>query len=86
MDEKITLTGDDGEVIELYILEGTRLGGVDYILASDVETGDGECYILKDISAQDDDTAVYEIVQDDHENDYLLSVFAELLEDVDLEL
>ena len=85
MGEKIILNGDDGEAIELYILEGTRLGGADYILASDVETGDGECYILKDMSAQDDDTAVYEIVQDDHENDYLLSVFAELLEDVDLE-
>ena len=48
MDEKIILTGEDGEKLELYILEETRIGGMDYILASDVESGDGNCYILKD--------------------------------------
>ena len=36
MDEKIILTGEDGEKLELYILEETRIGGMDYILASDV--------------------------------------------------
>ena len=38
--EKIRMEGDDGEVLELYLLEHTRLMGEEYILASDVEQGD----------------------------------------------
>ena len=85
MDEKIILTGEDGEKLELYILEETRIGGMDYILASDVEFGDGNCYILKDKSDSADTEAVYEIVEDEKELDYLINLFAELLDDVDLE-
>jgi len=83
--EKIILEGDNGENIELFVLEVTKLAGVDYVLASDVEAGDGECYILKDVAEPGSETAVYEMVADDRELDYLLNVFAELLEDVDLE-
>ena len=83
--DRLTFQGDDGEAIELYVLESTRIGGVDYILAADAETGDGNCYIYKDKSDSADDTAVYEMVDDENEMDYLLSVFAELLDDVDLE-
>ena len=82
--EKITFTGDAGDTIELFILESTRLAGQDYILASDVEAGDGNCYILKELSAPEGEETTYEIVEDDRELDYLLSVFGELLEDVDL--
>lgn len=85
MDEKIILTGEDGEELELYILEETRIGGMDYILASDVESGDGNCYILKDKSDSADTEAVYEIVEDEKKLDYLINLFAELLDDVDLE-
>jgi len=84
-DGKITLTGDDGETRELYIVESTRISGVDYILAADAESGDGNCYLLKDRSDSEEETAVYEIVEDENEINYLLSVFAELLDDVDLE-
>ena len=83
--EKLIFQGEDGEAIQLYVLESTRIGGVDYILAADAETGDGNCYIFKDKSDSADDTAVYEMVDDENEMDYLLSVFAELLDDVDLE-
>ena len=83
--EKIRLTGENDE-IELYILESTRLGGADYVLASDVETGDGEAYILKDVSQEGSPEAVYSMVTDEHELDYLAGIFAELLEDVDLKL
>jgi len=86
MAEKLILEGETGEELELFILEGTRIGGVDYILATDVESGDGDCYILKDKSDSAEATAVYEMVDDENEMDYLLSVFAELLDDVDLEL
>lgn len=86
MTEKLIFEGETGEELELFILEGTRIGGVDYILATDVESGDGDCYILKDKSDSAEATAVYEMVDDENEMDYLLSVFAELLDDVDLEL
>lgn len=83
--EQLIFTGENGEKISLFVLESTRLAGIDYILAADTETGDGTCYILKDVSPSDTAEAVYEMVDDDNELDYLLSVFAELLEDVDLD-
>ena len=83
--EKIRFDGDQGETIELYVIDTTKIAGTDYLLASDVEAGDGECYIFKDVSSADSAEAVYEPVTDDHELDYLLSVFAEQLEDVDLQ-
>ena len=83
--EKIKFEGDQGETIELFVLDTTKIAGTDYLLASEVEAGDGECYIFKDVSAAESGEAVYEPVTDDHELDYLLSVFAEQLEDVDLQ-
>ena len=83
--EKIRFEGDQGEAIELYVIDTTRLAGADYLLASDVEAGDGECYIFKDVSPEGSAEAVYEPVTDDNELDYLLSVFAEQLDDVDLQ-
>ncbi len=85
MEEKITLIGDDGEEIELFVLEETRIGGKDYLLVTDVQEGDGDCYILKDISDSTEATAVYEMVEDAKELDYLIGLFSELLEDIDLE-
>ena len=83
--DKIKLDGESGDSLELYVLESTRLMGENYLLAADTMQGDGNCYILRDRSTQDSEEAVYELVQDDGLLDHLLSVFAELLEDVDLE-
>ncbi len=83
--EKITFKGEAGEKLELYVMESTRLAGVDYILAANVPTGDGDCYILADRSEADSEEAVYEMVEDENMLDYLVSVFAELMDDVDLE-
>jgi len=85
MKDKVTMMGENGELIELYIEESTRLQGKDYILAADVPTGDGECYILEDVSEGEGEEAVYQFVEDEKKLDYLLGVFAELLDDVDLE-
>lgn len=83
--EKVKFTGEDGDEIELYVIESTRLGAVEYVLASDVISGDGECYILKDVSEADATESIYEMVEDEHELDYLVNIFAELVEDVDIE-
>ena len=39
--EKIILNTDGDSPLEYYVLEQTRIGGVDYLLLSDVADGDG---------------------------------------------
>ena len=85
MDEMIILTTEDGEELPCYVLEETRVAGCNYVLVTDSEEGDGECYILKDISEAEDAEAVYEIVEDEKEQQYLARIFNELLEDVDIQ-
>lgn len=82
--EKIRFTPEGDEAIDFYILETTRLGGVDYILVTEEPEGDGEAYILKDMSNSDDEEAVYEIVEDDEELNAVGQVFANILDDIDL--
>ena len=82
--EKIIFSPDGESQVEFYVLEQTRLGGFNYILVTDVEEGDGEALILKDLSEKSDAEAVYEIVSEDSELEAVASVFENLLEDVDL--
>lgn len=83
--EKIKFTPEGEEAIDFYILETTRLGGIDYILVTDEEDGDGEALILKDTSKSEDEEAVYEIVEDDDELQAVAQVFNSILEDIDLQ-
>ncbi len=85
--EKITfIQNDTGEETEFFVLEETRLNGIDYILVADSEEEDAEALILKDLSADGDQDAVYEIVEDDRELEAVMSIFEQLLEDVDITL
>lgn len=86
MDEEIILTSEDGEEIRFYVIEETRIGGLNYLLVSDSQTDDGDAYILKDTSGSEDCDALYEIVEDDDELEYLSKIFNELLSDVDMEV
>jgi hypothetical protein len=82
--EKITLMSEDDK-IELFILEETRISGVNYILASESEDDDeAEVYILKDTSKDSEEDAIYEFVEDDDELNAVAKVFSELLDDVDI--
>lgn len=84
--ETIEFYLDNGEKVEFYVLEQSRLGGRDYILVTDsLDDEDGEALILKDVSAPEDSEAVYEIVEDDQELDAVSAIFSEMLEDIDLE-
>lgn len=56
------------------MLEQTRLGGVDYILVTDSEDDDAEALILKDVSAPEDEEAIYSIVDDDKEMDAVAAI------------
>ena len=60
---------------------------MDYLMVTDsMEDEDGECYVLKDLSDSGDSEAVYEFVENEDELDYLYRIFAELLDDMDVDL
>ena len=83
--EKITFIQEEtGEKTEFFVLEETRLNGKNYILVAESEEEDGEALILKDLSADGDQEAVYEIVEDDQELESVMGIFEQLLEDVDI--
>ena len=83
-ENQIVLSADEGD-IALFVIEQTRVNGVDYLLVSDSEEEEADCWILKDTSAAGDAEAVYEEVTDDGELDALLSIFENLLEDTDFQ-
>ena len=82
--EKIMFMSEGEEAVAFYVLEQTRLGGVDYLLVTDAETGDGEALIMRDTSASEEEEAVYEIVTDDEELNAVAAVFENMMDDVDL--
>ena len=86
MEEKIIFVDEDGNEIEMYVIEETRINNVNYLLVTDDEgdSEEAEAYILNDISNDEDEEAVYEIVDDESEVDYIGRVFSELLEDIDI--
>lgn len=87
-EKKITLVTDDESAVDFYVLEETKINGMNYLLVTDAADDDeeGECYILKDLSKSDDAEALYEFVEDDNEIDYLFKIFSELLEDADVDI
>lgn len=80
--ETIEITTDEGEVISLYVLEQTRLGGVNYLLVTEEEDGDADAMILKEVSGEEDEEGLYEIVDDDNELSAVSAVFEDLLDDI----
>ena len=83
--EKITFRPDDGEPVDFYVLEQTRIGGTNYILVTDVEEGDGDALILKDMSQDGEEEGVFVIVDEDQELEAVAGVFESMMDDVDLE-
>lgn len=82
--EKLTFTPRDGDPVDFYVLEQTRISGFDYLLVTDSEEGDGEALILRDISRTEEKEAVYEIVDDDETLNAVAAVFENIMDDVDI--
>lgn len=82
--EKITFRPEGEEPVVFYVLEQTRIGGHNYILVTDVEEGDGDALILKDMSQDGEEESIYDVVSDDEELEAVSGVFADMLEDIDL--
>ena len=85
--QSINFITDEGEEILFYIIEQTTLAGKDFLLVTDSDTDEDEAevYIMQEISDQDDQT-VYEFVEDEAQLEALSKVFAELLDDVDIQM
>lgn len=83
--EKVTFQLDHGETESFYVLEQTRLGGIDYILVTDCAEGDGEAMILKDISEDGEEEGIYTVISDEDELAAVAGVFEDMLEDVKFE-
>ena len=82
--EKIVFQQEGEDPVEFYVLEQTRIGGIDYILVTDTEEDDAEALILRDRSQSGEAEALYEIVTEDEELNAVAAVFENMLEDVDL--
>ncbi len=81
--EKVEFKISETETAEFYVLEQTRIGGTDYILVTDMEEGDGDALILKDLSKPEEENGLYEIVSDDNELDAVAAVFEKLMDDIE---
>lgn len=81
--EKIRFNAEGEDPVDFFVLEQTRIGGINYILVTDFEEGDGEALILKDVSKDTDAEGVYTIVSDEQELNAVAGVFENMLEDVE---
>ncbi len=82
--EKVTFQKNEKETVEYYILEQTRISGVNYLLVTDTKEGDGEAVILKEISAAEEEIGGYTDDLTEEEFEAVVPIFESLLEDVEL--
>lgn len=84
--EKIIFTDPENqEDLELYLLEQACINGTTYLLAAEEEEEDSVAYILKEVQTENEDV-IYAMVEDDVELNAISKVFAEMLDDVDIEM
>ena len=72
------------ENIEFFVIEETQINGKKYLLVTEEEDGDSDAYILEEL-ANDNDDIVYGMVEDDAQLAALGKIFAELIDDADIE-
>lgn len=83
--EKVTFQSpQSGEALEFYVVEETSINGISYLLVTEEEEGDCDAYILKRLSQEEQEDAVYEMVDSEEEMGYISRIFEEMLEDVDI--
>ena len=85
--QKIVFDTDEGQE-DFYILDQTRINGVNYILVTNSEDPDAEeieVMILKDISDDSDTESVYEVVVDEEEVAAVAELFEDSIGDVEID-
>ena len=84
MEKVIFVDPDTNEEIEFFVVEETQLNGQKYLLVTEEEDGDSDAYILREIADKEDDV-IYELVEEAAELTAIGKIFAELIEDADIE-
>lgn len=84
-EEKVTFTTENGEEINVFVVEQTMLSGVNYLLVTDSREAEADAFIMRELEDQNGQ-CTYEFIEDEKELDALSKVFAELLDDVDIEM
>lgn len=67
---------EDGNDVPLYLVDMTKINGIDYILATDTEEDGGAGLIFKLTPLEDSDEVLLDNVSDE-EYDYIARIFAE---------
>ena len=80
--DKIKFVTDEGETVEFYVEEQTRVNGTDYLLVTDSMDDEANAYILKASSEETD----HVMVEDDVELEAMAKVFSQMMDDVDIEM
>ncbi|MGN0142930.1 MAG: DUF1292 domain-containing protein [Roseburia sp.] len=84
MEKVIFVDPETKEETDFFVVEETQLGGHRYLLVTEEEDGDSDAYILREIADKEDDV-IYEMVEDDAELSAIGKIFAELIDDADIE-
>lgn len=86
MNKRIEFCPDgEQETVGFFVVEETRIAGISYLLVTETEEDEADAYILKDLSEDGETEAKYVFVEDDEELEAVSKVFAELLDDIELE-
>lgn len=84
MEKVVFIDPETKENIEFFVVEETKVNGTRYLFVTEEEEDDCDAYILKEVAAEADDV-VYEMVEDDTELAAVGKIFAELIDDADIE-
>lgn len=84
MEKVIFVDPETKEEIEFYVVEETQINGTKYLFVTDEEEGDCDAYLLKEVASEEQEL-VYEMVEDEKEVAAIGKVFAELIDDADIE-
>lgn len=84
MEKVVFIDPETKESVEFFVVEETQVNGMHYLFVTEEEEDDCDAYILKEVASEDDDV-VYEMVEDDTELAAVAKIFAELIDDADIE-
>ncbi|SFB24796.1 Protein of unknown function [Acetitomaculum ruminis DSM 5522] len=81
---KFKIEGSE-EFDEFFVLASTVVAGCTYLLVTEDEEGDSDCYILLEKTSENMDEIAYEIVEDEVTLGSLSKIFEELIDDISIE-
>lgn len=81
--EKIVFTTDTDEEVEFYVIDETKINGINYLLVADSNEEEADALILKEETVQGD-SITYDIIENDDELEAVSKVFIEMSENLNI--